>query len=536
MLTRLIIYLAYGLKTSKHYQYIKTFFYNLLENPHSRLKSYFDIFMILLVISSVSILLYDVEHKATEQAMLFENYVVTIFICEYLLRGWIFSDIHSTIIKHHENAEYLGTPFRLRKVFTQIISEKLDYIFSPSAIIDILAILPSYRPLRILRIFLIFRLFKLFRYSQSIQMFTGVLKNKRFELSMLAIFMGFLILIASAAIYMFENEKMGGQISNLYDAFYWAVVTISTVGYGDLTPVTTGGRLVTTALIISGLGLLAFFTSIIVAAFSEKMNEFQENRVKATIEKLIDTTILCGFGRVGQNIARQLHKDNLNFIIVDNNEQHIALAKKRGYTVISDDASKNIALEHAGINHGAKAILCTTGDDVTNVYITLTSRYLNPEITIISRVNHEENAKKMFQAGATHIVQSYTIAGLLASEYIGHPVAFEAINGILLGLQGIQMEALNIYQDSFLVGKSIAEADFTQYKTRLIGIVSENPIHAKRKNRYKLHNQHFYFNPDAEFIMDSGDILVLLGHHLSIEYLHDLLITSRLHKKLEKQL
>jgi voltage-gated potassium channel len=536
MLTRLTLYIAYSLKTSTRYQSLKRFFYNLLKNPQSKIKPYFDIFMILLVISSVSLLLYEIEHKTSEWAILFENFVVTVFICEYLLRGWIYSDIHNLIIKQHEKTEYLGSTFHLHKVVKLIITNKLSYLFSPSAIIDLLAILPSYRPLRILRIFLIFRLFKLFRYSQSIQMFTGVLKNKRFELTTLAIFMGFLIFIASTAIYMFENQNMGGQVTDLYDAFYWAIVTVSTVGYGDITPVTTGGRLVTSALIITGLGVLAFFTSIIVAAFNEKMSEFQEERVKARIEKLTDTTILCGFGRVGQDIALQLHANKHHFVIIDNNEQHITLAKQQGYVTLFADASRNSILERAGINNGAKAVLCTTNNDITNVYITLTSRYLNPDITIISRANHEENAKKMLQAGASYIVQSFNIAGLLAAEYIGHPVAFEAIHGILHGQKDIQMEALNICGDCYLTGLSIEEANFNQYKTRLIGVISKNPIHAKRRNRYKLHNQHFYFNPDPSFILYEGDILVLLGRKLGIEYLHDLIITSRLQKTLEKPL
>ncbi|GFO72057.1 voltage-gated potassium channel [Bathymodiolus japonicus methanotrophic gill symbiont] len=536
MHTRLILYIAYSLKASLRYQRCKAFFYDLLENPQSNLKSYFDIFMICLVISSISLLLYEVEHQTFKWAAIFERFVVTVFIIEYLLRGWVYSDIHSAIIKQHENSEYLGTPFRLHNVLGEILAEKFSYIFSPSAIIDLLAILPSYRPLRILRIFLVFRLLKLFRYSQSIQMFTGVLRNKRFELSMLAIFMGFLIFIASTAIYMFENEKMGGQINNLYDAFYWAVVTMSTVGYGDLTPVTQGGRLVTTALIISGLGLMAFFTSIMVAAFSEKMNEFQQDRVKASIEKLDNSTIVCGFGRVGQDIARQLQEDQQSFVIIDNNEQHIALAKHQGYIALFDDATQNSTLTQAGINQGAKAILCATGDDVANVYITLTSRYLNPDITIIARASHEDNVKKMHQAGASYTVQSYTIAGLLAAEYIGHPVAFEAINGILHGQQDVQMEVLNVHSGCFLDGKSIEQANFAQYKARLIGVASKNPVHARRRNRYKLRNQHFYFNPDSSFILYQGDILVLIGRHLGIEYLHDLIATSCLHKQQGKSL
>ncbi|MEO1883169.1 MAG: ion transporter, partial [Methyloprofundus sp.] len=174
--------------------------------------------MIVLVISSVFSLIYEVHNTAGEWATIFENFVVVVFICEYLLRGWLYSDTHKLIIKYYENSEYLGTPFRLHKIFILILRNKLSYIFSASAIIDLLAILPGYRPLRILRVFLIFRLFKLMRYSQSTQMFLGVLSSKRFELTTLVFLMSFLIFIASTAIYMFENQKVGGQITDLYDA------------------------------------------------------------------------------------------------------------------------------------------------------------------------------------------------------------------------------------------------------------------------------------------------------------------------------
>ena len=531
MHTRLLLFFAYSLKTSARYQQIKAFFYDLLENPQSRLKSWFDVFMIVLVISSIFSLIYEVQNQVGEWATIFENFVVIVFICEYLLRGWLYSDIHNLIIKQYENSEYLGIPFRLHKVLTLIISSKLSYIFSASAIIDLLAILPGYRPLRILRVFLIFRLFKLLRYSQSTQMFLGVLSSKRFELTTLVFLMSFLIFIASTAIYMFENQNVGGQIADLYDAFYWAIVTISTVGYGDITPVTAGGRLVTSALIISGLGVLAFFTSIIVAAFNEKMSEFQDERLKASIEKCTHSTILCGFGRVGQEIARQLHANKLNFVVIDQNEQHIALAQKKGYIALHDDASKNTVLEQAGINHGAKTVLCTTGDDVINVYITLTSRYLNPDIMIFSRANHEDNVKKLYQAGANYLVQPFTAAGLLAAEYIGQPVAFEAIHGILHDDKNVNIEAITISQNCFLDGVSLKAAGLSQYKARLIGIVSDNPIHAKRRNRYKLQHQHFYFNPESSFVLYEGDILILLGRQLSIEHLQDLIETSRLQRK-----
>jgi len=484
--------------------------------------------MITLIISSVSLLLYEVENKAPEWTVFFEDFVVTVFIFEYLLRSWLYSDIHSIIIKQHEKAQYLNTPLHLNKVIKLIISNKSGYFFSASAIIDLLAILPSYRPLRILRVFLVFRLFKLFRYSQSVQIFTGVLINKRLELTTLAIFMGFLIIIASAAIYTLEYPKAGGQIDDLYDAFYWAIVTISTVGYGDITPTTSGGRVVASTLIISGLGILAFFTSIIVAAFNEKMSEFQDCKIRANIDKLTDSIILCGYGRVGQEIAEQLHNNQQNFIIIETNEKLVEIAKKKNYIILHDDASKNASLEQAGIHRGAKAVLCVTDDDIINVYITLSARQLNPTIPIISRANREDNVKKLYQAGANHTVQPFSIAGLLATKYINHPIAFEAIHGILHDHTDVKMDALKVHENCFLDGTTLIDANLDQYKTRLIGVSTNNPIHTEHKNSYKLRNQHFYFNPAPNFTLQANDVLIVIGRNLSIDHLQDIIETSRI--------
>jgi voltage-gated potassium channel len=528
MLTRLIVYSAYFIKTSLRYRSCKTFFYDLLENPHSKLKSYFDFFMIVLVMLSVFLLIYGVREELGRAEDLFENIVVAIFIIEYLLRAWLYSDSHRIILAEYEKSEYLGTPFRLNQVFLSIAGKKLQYVFSPVAIIDLLAILPSYRPLRVLRVFLIFRLFKLFRYSQSINVFAEVLTNKRFELTTLALFLGFLIFIASTAVYMFENQIRGGEIDNLFDAVYWAVVTLSTVGYGDITPQTTGGRFVTLALIISGLGVISFFTSIIVASFSEKMEGLRENRTYAELEKLAGYVIICGFGRVGQEVASLMHKDKQHFVIIDADDKNVVLAKQLGYLAIRNDASKNEVLQNAGITGNATTVVCTTGNDVTNVYITLTSRHLNPQIRIISRVNRHENYKKMLQAGADDVIHPFEIASLLAAEYIGQPVASEAILGILQEKQHIVMEAVTVAAGSCLENQSIDSIDFKRRKLTLVGVISSNPLHKKFRNRYKVHDRHFFFNPEQNFLLRDHDILVLLGRDYSISHLKDQIEKSRL--------
>ncbi|MGR9037435.1 MAG: potassium channel family protein, partial [Gammaproteobacteria bacterium] len=308
MLSRLIVYFAYFLKTSRNYQRTKLFFYNVLENPNSRIKVYFDVFMIGLVTLSVFLLIYEVDDRSGEIFPLFENGIVLLFIIEYLIRLWLYNDSHKIILEHYEKSEYLDIPFSPGKVVWMLLAKKIEYMASPLAVIDLLAILPSYRPLRFLRVFLIFRLFKLFRYVNSIKLFTDVLASKRFELYTLAIFLGFLIFIGSTAIFLFEHPSNGGHVENLFEGFYWTVVTLSTVGYGDITPQTPGGRLVAVGLIFTGLGVLSFFTSIIVSAFNDKMQDMFENRTYAELDRYDNVVIICGFGRVGESIARHLNQ------------------------------------------------------------------------------------------------------------------------------------------------------------------------------------------------------------------------------------
>ena len=528
MMTRLIIFLAYLLKTSRRYRQAKSFFFNLLENPQSKLKSYFDVFMILLVMISIFDLIYEVDHGVSSATETIEYVVVIIFVAEYMLRGWLYSDTHLIILKQYEKAKYLNVRFHLRRALREAIVKKFEYAVSPLALIDLLAILPSYRPLRILRFFFLFRLFKLFRYSNSIKLFADVLASKRFELYTLIIFMAFLLFIATTAIYLFENPQHGGQIGQLFDAFYWSVVTLATVGYGDITPKTVGGKFVTIALIMSGIWVLSFFTSIIVAALQDKLHTMRENRIIAELNRFENFIIICGFGRVGQEIARQLLKDRQKFIIIDNNEKNVLIAKQRGFLAIHDDASKNEVLENAGIHSGAIAVLCTTGDDVINVYIALSCRALNPNIQIISRANSKNNINKLYQAGANSVVQPYEIAGMLTAEYVGQPVAFEAIMGILSEEKQILMDTLIVYPGSLLDKRKVEELDFKKRNLMLLGVISNNPVHQKRRSRYRVRNQHFYFNPESDFELQVGDIVVVFGREYTIEFYKDQIEKNRL--------
>ena len=533
LLSKFIVYAAYHLKASETYQNTKGFFYDLLENPRSRRKTYFDALMIALIVLSIFFLLYDVEHEASPMGGYVEQSILVIFACEYLLRLWVYSDTHILIIEEYEKALYLNISFNVYAALKKALGRKLDYVWSPFAIIDLLAILPSYRPLRILRIFLIFRLFKLFRYSNSAKLFSDILATKRYELLTLMVFTGLLIFIASVSVYIFEYPEPESKIKSLFDAVYWAVVTLATVGYGDIIPHTIGGRLVALMLILTSLGILSFFTSILIAAFNEKMPVLRENRTYAELERYKDFVIICGYGRVGHEIARQLSKDGQKFIIIDQKPHNIELAKERGYLTVHNDATRNDVLISAGILRGASTVLCITGDDVTNVYVTLTSRNLNPDIRIISRANLHENINKLYQAGADHVIRPFEIAGMLASEFLGQPVAFEAISGILQNQTEIVMETLLVSDGSWLVDQPLAALNLHQQKLTLLGVVSANPIHLKHKNKYEVKQQHFYFNPESKFILRQEDILVVLGRKLGIDHFRDQIQQGRLLKRVK---
>lgn len=518
-----IIKHCYGIDDSPRYKRAKKFFFDLIENPRSSIRPYFDVFMILLVLASVFMLMYQVKVDLGEFGTIFELCAVSIFLTEYLLRLWLYNNVHTIFIEHYERAEFIEKPFTLGPPMKEVMRKKWDYMTTPLAVIDLLAIIPSYRPLRFLRIFLLFRLFKLFRYARSINEFAKVLTEKRFEFYTLAIFMAFIVFTAASAIYFFEAKVEGGEIDNFFDGIYWALVTISTVGYGDITPQTTEGRLITMVLIICGIGVISFTTSIIVTAFNEKMNEMRDNRVFAELEKRKgEYIIICGFGRVGQVVAERLFLERDHFVVIDPNSENVARAKKLGYLVIHGNAEHGGLLEQAGIGKDASKILCLTDSDVINVYITLTARYLNPEIEIISRANREHTVNKLYQAGANHTVAPFEVVGMIAGEYIGQPVAFEALHGILSGQDDIGLETVTVRAGSTLDGVRIGEVDFSSNKLILFGVISTLGSKAEKPaTAYDLSDRLLHFNPQAEFLLSGGDVLVLIGHRYSIVHFKD---------------
>jgi voltage-gated potassium channel len=508
---------AYRLQASAGYAGLKGFFHRLLTDPRSHRRVLYDGAMIVLVLTSVFLLIYQVRHALGPWADGFEAFVVTVFITEYLLRMWLYNDSHKILIEHWEHAELVGTRFQLSSALWAVVKRKLAYMATPMAIIDLLAILPGYRPLRFLRIFLLFRLLKLFRYARNLTAFGQVLLEKRFELYTLSIFVGSVVLIAAVAMYLFEAEQVQPRVASLMDAIYWAVITITTVGYGDITPQTTEGRIVAMVLVFAGIAVISFATSIIVMAFHEKMNELRDNRVFSSVERMSGVTIVCGYGRIGQVVAQRLAASREPFVVVDRNPEAVGLAHRQGYLAVIGDVTDSALLANLGLGRQASRVLCLTHDDVSNVYITLTARQVSRDILIISRANKAETVRKLTQAGADHVVRPYEVVGHMAAEFIGQPVAFDALYDVITRAKGIHLEPVRISPGAWLDARRVGDIDFANQHLMLFGVIRPHTSPAAdSQDRYELRNAHFYFNPKPELRLHAYDILMLIGHKVSL--------------------
>jgi len=504
---RILVDFAYYLNTSVWYQRKRRLFYNILENDDYKYKKYFDIFMMLLIFSSVSILIYEVKRDAHDYFQFFNNYIISfIFFIEYILRLWISSSISKAIIHQNEYSDMLGRRFDLWYVIKRVSRDKLDYMLSVKAIIDLLAIMPFFHELRLLRIFILFRVFKLFRYAKSFQTFSAVLATKKFEFFTLSMFASIVIFVSSVLVYVMEANNPDSPIDTLYEAFYWSIVTISTVGYGDVVAVSREGQFVAVVVILSGISVLAFTTSLFVSAFTEKLEDIKESKVIQDISKMKRIYIICGYENIAKEVAKKLIRSNFNILVLDDSQERVNEAKKDNLMALNYNPGSVDSYKKLNINMSKqiKAILCLREDDVENVYSALTIRSIDKDIYILSLLINRVNKNKLVHSGVNEILYDKEFVGLIAKEYIGQPVAFEAIHAIRSENSAVKMEEILVTERIANGIVLVSELDNINYRIVLLG------IHKKSSGR-------FYFNPLNSTHLEVGDHLLVIGNHMFIK-------------------
>ncbi len=282
------------------------------------------------------------------------------------------------------------------------------------------------------------------------------------------------------------------------DALYMTVITITTVGYNEVHTLSTGGRLFSIFLIVSGVGgalytLTGIVGYIVSGYFGTTLGR---RRMKDRIANLKGHFILCGYGKVGQEIARVFKEEGTPFVIIDNNPEIIALVELAEYLYVLGDATSDDALKEAGLER-ARGLVAAVDTDAENTYISLSARQLNRDLFIVARADSDEAETKLKRAGADRIVSPYSIGGRRLAMLALRPAVVDFIDTVTYGRgRELQLENVNIGVNSPLVGLALKAARSEMGITVL----------AMRKKSGKL-----LANPPDEEAIEDGDRLIVIG-------------------------
>lgn len=291
---------------------------------------------------------------------------------------------------------------------------------------------------------------------------------------------------------------------SILDSLYVSAQTVTTVGYGDLTPATRNGRIFSTIFMLVGVGVVLYALTATVQAIvqSELVETFGQRRQSRKMSKLRNHFIVCGAGRVGSHLVRGLLGSAETFIVIERDAQRVAELVDLGVTVLVRDATLEESLNEAGVKH-ARGLAACLPDDADNVYVVLTARDLNPELHIVARAVEEQAEAKLIRAGANRVVAPTIIGGHRMAMALTKPAVDDFLGSITANKLELAFEQLEIEPSSVLAGQKLSE---TNIRSGLdIVIVS-----------IRRSDGQIFFNPSGEATIESGDILIAIGHAESL--------------------
>jgi voltage-gated potassium channel len=287
---------------------------------------------------------------------------------------------------------------------------------------------------------------------------------------------------------------------SLFESFYMTVITISTVGFSEIAPLSPASRVITIVVIVLGISVGTYTIGIIVRVFveGELLRFFGRRKVQKIISDLKNHFIICGFGRIGRIVCEELYADNMDFIVIDQNPNTIADLESLKYLYLNMDATSEDALLKAGIMT-AKGLVTAVSSDADNVFITLTAKGLKPDIFILARASEGKNEDKLLRSGATRVVTPYHIGGRRMAQVLKRPTVVDFIDlATMSNKLGLMIEEVTLKANSRLVGKNLIES----YLRRDFGII----IVAIKKLSGDM-----IFNPMPSEKLEAGDVLVVIG-------------------------
>ncbi|HDZ90948.1 MAG: potassium channel protein [Deltaproteobacteria bacterium] len=293
-----------------------------------------------------------------------------------------------------------------------------------------------------------------------------------------------------------------------FEALYMTVITITTVGYGEVRTVSEPGRVFTVFLIFMGMGIMAYTLGIV----AQMMVGFQLRAIigrrKLGLKKrsLRNHYIICGYGRIGNIIAHELEANAIPVIVIDNAPEAGESLEREGIPYIVDDATSEDVLREAGIER-AKGLVAVVLSDADNLFLTMTARGLNPDLFILARADEKPTERKLLRAGANKVVLPYLIGGRRMVQTILRPAVTDFIDFTLHGKNiELKMEELPVGERSRLAGVRLADSGVRQEMNVIIVAIRDK-------------DGKMSFNPSSESRIRAGDTLVALGPVSDLEKL-----------------
>ena len=292
---------------------------------------------------------------------------------------------------------------------------------------------------------------------------------------------------------------------DLLDSFFMTVITITTIGFGEVHPLSNGGKIFTLVIIFSGIGTLGYAlltgTKMIVEGEVKKI--ITRRRSMKALERIRDHFIICGFGRMGSLICTRLHERGIPFVVVEDKPEVQDRIMEIGYFLSPGDATEEEVLIKAGIKK-ARGLVSVLDSDASNVYVVLTARVVNPDLDIIARAAEEGAQKKLLRAGANRVVSPYQIGGMRMVMGILKPAVMSFLEVAMdYTKMDIELEEVRVAERSGYSGKRLVDTDIRR-ELNLIIIAIKKP------------DGQMVFNPGPYTVIEDNDTLIAMGDRESL--------------------
>ena len=290
---------------------------------------------------------------------------------------------------------------------------------------------------------------------------------------------------------------LGDESWSFLDALYMAVITLSTVGFSEVHPLTEAQRIWTILIISFGIGLVLYAFSQ-AAQFILNFDLLRRRRMEYKASQLRNHFIVCGFGRMGKVICSELSSQNLSFVIIDSNSDKINNIREAGLTYVQGDATMDETLKKANLKD-AKGLVVVLSSDSDNLFVTMSARTMNPELFITSRCSVDSNTVKLKRAGADKVVNPYIAGGHKMADLLVEPALEDSVElmtpkeNLDLAIEEIKVSALKGFS-----GKSIRNAGLREeYGLLIAGVIEESG--------------EVIISPGPDIMLENNQILMLMG-------------------------